>query len=718
MGFSRLITIAFLGLAPMTAAAQAARDTVVLMADRLFMQGNNTLIAEGHVEAIQGDIRLEAKRILFDRRQQSIEITGPIRLSDGQDLVILAEFADLDMALQTGLLRSARMVLSQQVQLAAVEIARIDGRYSQLQKVAVTSCKVCSNGKPPLWQIRARRVVHDQEKRQLYFHDAHLMVGNTQVMVLPRLRLPDPSLKRAAGFMVPTIRSNTLLGTGIKLPYFIPIGSSRDLTLTPYLSSETTTLEFRYRQAFRNGDIEFNGALSDDTVVNTTRGYIFGTGAFDLARDFKLEFDLKATTDDAYLLAYDYSSLDRLDSEVSLSRKRRDESIGFEFHHFQSLRDSEDNATIPTLVVSADYEKRLFPSLIGGEFRLGLEAHSHYRYSDLDTDGSDTDSIVDGRDVARLGVNLEWLRNWTLIGGLRAGVTAQYSGDAVFTAQDASLASSEIQGTPAIAAELRLPLVKTDRSGASHVLEPVAMIGWAGGNARAVANDESTRVEFDEGNLLSLSRFPAADRRERGLTGAFGLSWSRMAPSGWSSNLTLGQVVRDTNMVDFSGSSGLSGRYSDVLVAGQLKMPNGFSITGRGLFDSGFDTSKAEARASWNNNTFGLDATYVWLGADTAEDRASTLSEWSLDGDYRVSRHWTWSTNWRYDVASDNVAAAGLGLEYQNECVKFDFSLSRRFTSSTTVQPSTDIGFTVSLLGFTMNSANKNYSRSCRNDAG
>jgi LPS-assembly protein len=108
----------------------------------------------------------------------------------------------------------------------------------------------------------------------------------------------------------------------------------------------------------------------------------------------------------------------------------------------------------------------------------------------------------------------------------------------------------------------------------------------------------------------------------------------------------------------------------------------------------------------------------VWLGADAAEDRISTISEWSLDGRYRVSRHWSWLTNLRYDVAADDMAEAGLGVEYRNECVKVDFSVSRRFTSSTTVQPSTDFGFTIALLGFTANSGTNSYQRTCRNDAG
>jgi len=63
--------------------------------------------------------------------------------------------------------------------------------------------------------------------------------------------------------LIPELRNSDLLGLGIKLPYFITLGDHRDLTLTPYLSSETSTLEAQYRQAFLNGDLNIAGAYAE-----------------------------------------------------------------------------------------------------------------------------------------------------------------------------------------------------------------------------------------------------------------------------------------------------------------------------------------------------------------------------------------------------------------------------------------------------------------------
>ncbi|UOA27091.1 LPS assembly protein LptD [Pseudosulfitobacter sp. DSM 107133] len=692
--------------------AQTA-SPAMLVADDITVTRDRVLTARGNVEAFQGNTRLRAAAIRYDEKTGALVITGPITIQDGDDVVIVADQAELSRDLQNGLLTGARMVLNQQLQLAAVEMNRVGGRYTQLYKTAVTSCHVCDDGRPPLWQIRARRVVHDKQERQLYFDDAQFRIGNVPVFYLPRLRLPDPTLKRASGFMIPSLNSDTQLGTGIKVPYFIKIGDHRDLTLTPYLTSRTRTLEFRYRQAFRTGRISFEGALSDDDLqVGDTRGYLFGTGRFDLRRDFVLTFDIEATTDDAYLTDYSYSDKDRLDSAIEIARVRRDAYVSFSYTNFRSLRVSEDNDTIPTNVFDATFEKRFFPRAMGGELRFGANAHAHYRSSDVDTD-INLDGIADGRDVQRVNVQAEWLRSWTLTGGVRAEASLGVEADAINVAQDSVFTSSDAGLTPQAQLTLRYPLVRHGGDGTTQLLEPILQVGYVGGSDLIVPNEESTRVEFDEGNLLSLSHFPRPDRRERGLAAAYGVNWSRFDPAGWEARLTFGQVVRRNNEPDFSETSGLSGTTSDFLLAGQWKTRNGLALTGRTVFNEKFDVAKAELRGDWIGKRMTMGGSYAWLGQDLAEDRALAVSELTLAGTYDLNRNWTASANWRYDLVDDRSAYAGAGLTYYNECVSAKFSVSRRYSSSTSVEPSTNLGFTVSLRGFSVSQGTEKYVRSC-----
>lgn len=696
----------------------AAQDrAAVLIADRVALDGRDRLVADGHVEVLYKDIRLKADRIEYHRSGEKLVITGPITMTDGDKTVILAGSGELDSTLENGLLRGARMIMNQRVQLAANQLDRSSGRYTQLYKVAATSCRVCDNTTPPVWQIRAKRTIHDQQEKQLYFENAQLRVLDFPILWLPRLRLPDPSVSRATGLLIPSLKQSSDLGLGLKLPYFIRMGDHRDLTLTPFISPQTKTLEWRYRQAFRRGRMEFTGALSDDTLQpGELRGFIFGNGLFELKNDYRLSFELEAVTDRAYLLDYDYSDKDRLESEIALTRTKRDTHKRLALSTFQTLRVGEDNSTIPMAVLDAEQYRRYFPARLGGELRLSFGAHTHYRESDIATDGVDSDIWGDGRDVTRAQAEAKWLRNWMLPGGVRAEFMLGGSVDAFWINQDnVATVDQDAAFTPQSSLTLRWPWLKTTAKGVVHVVEPVMMMGWVGGTSLDIPNDESTRVEFDEGNLLSLSHFPAPDRRERGAAGAIGVNWTRTAPTGWSSTLTLGQVLREDANASFSASSGLAGITSDMLLAGQIQTGKGLNLTARTLLGKQLDVNKAEARANWINESSSLGLSYVWLGADPAEDRTGTISEWALDGSHEFARHWTGTVDWRYDLADNRATRASLGLRYLNECVEMNVSLSRRFTSSTIVEPSTNFGFTVSLKGFSANGADQSHARSCRN---
>jgi len=305
-----------------------------------------------------------------------------------------------------------------------------------------------------------------------------------------------------------------------------------------------------------------------------------------------------------------------------------------------------------------------------------------------------------------------------MLGNFRAGLAADvFDLDQTGGTSD----SSAVELAPSVALGLRWPLQKISARGVSHVIEPMVQLAWTGGTTPDIPNEQSTRIEFDEGNLFSVSRFNAADRRERGLSAAYGVSWTRHAPQGWQSSLAVGQVIRDETLRDpddspaFTRSSGLRGRFSDLLVAARIRTDDGRTLTARSLLDDEYSTTKTEARISWQNDLADIGASYIWLREDPAEDRSETVSEWLIDGSYRLSRHWTGSANWRYDIADDRNVTAGIGLTYTNECVEATLSASRRFTSSTTLDPSTDISLTVALRGFTTKSQDRSYVRTCRN---
>lgn len=697
------------------AGGQQSGPPATLIADEIrFDRGSEAIRAEGGVEIFFQGARLRAEAVIYDRASDSVQVTGPITLTepDGR-AVIFAEFAELSADLRDGVLRSARLVLDRQLQIAATEIARTDGRFTQIRQGVASSCEVCADNPVPLWEIRAERVVHDQLEQQLYFDNATFRVMGVPVAWLPRMRLPDPTLERASGLLAPSLRVNNETGTQLRLPYFITLGRHADLTLTPWIGLGTSsTVELRYRQAFRSGDLTLDGAVSRDSLTDDSlRGYAFAEGRFEIGRGYTLDFQLRGVSDRGYLTTYGFADPDILESTVRASRASRATYNEFGVTAYNSLRDGDANAFLPTQVLSAEMTRRFVPGRIGGIATAGIEALAYRRVSDLDSDLPSGEAT--GRDVSRLTGSLDWRRDWVLPNGMLLAVETAFHADLYDTRQGGSFNGTQTRFAPFASLELRYPLARSGAGGVRHLLEPVVQLAWSQVSGADVPAEDSLIVEFDEANLFALDRFPGEDLRETGLRANVGMGYTRTDPLGWSLGVAAGMVLRETDEGQFTPGSGLEGLTSDFLVATHFTDGTRWRIVNRALFDAGLAFTSNELSLAWRGADHAVETTYTFLEADPEEGRDINTAEWALDAEYALNDGWLAAADWRYDLAEDSVTRAGLALSYANECVDMVFSVSRRFTTSTTLDQATEFGLTVSLNGFGAQRSGRSQARSC-----
>lgn len=680
-----------------------AQESATLVADRLEIAADNKLIADGAVEVFYQGTRLTARRIVFDQAADRLSIEGPIRLTDASgDTVIVSAQADLSADLTEGILQSARLVLNQQLQMAAAQMVRSEGRYLQLDNVVASSCKVCAGSSTPLWEIRSRRVLHDQQERQIYFDHAQLRFGGVPVLYIPRLRVPDPTLDRSSGFLMPSFSSRTDLGTGITLPYFLTLGPSRDLTFSPTVTgSGALSLGLRYRQAFDTGSIVLDGIVArDDIQPGDMRGHIVADGLFSLPRGFRLAFHGEAVSDDAFLTDYGISETDRLTNSILVERVRRDQYIAGRIINFDTLRAGDFPSATPYLVTDATFIRRFGLGTLGGEGTLRLATHTHTRQSSDSSDGADADDIAEGADMQRISIGADWRKDWVTSSGLLVAALGEVRMDSFQITDDAVYGGTTTRLSGAGAVELRWPLLRSGAGGAVQVLEPVAQVVWSDGGNGTIPNEDSRLVEFDESNLFSLNRFPGSDVVEEGLRLNLGIGWTRIDPAGWTMGVTVGRVLREEAATGFSNASGLSGSTSDWLLAVTAETPSGLELAGRIIADDALSVTRGELLADYGSDRVWGNVGYIWSIADATESRDEAVSDLVIGAGYQISPGWKASAGGRYDFTTDSYRSADFGLEFRNECLMVDLSLSRRFTSSTTVRSGTTVDLSVELLGF------------------
>ncbi len=681
--------------------SSATADAATVLADRMILQADNTLIASGGVVVWYQDARLVASRIIVNGDSGDLTIEGPIHLSrpgvtdPGRDAIVIADSAQLDRKLQDGIIRGARLIIARELQLAARQATRSgEGRFTRLDRVVASACLVSPQNPTPLWEIRARSITHDAQTRLITFENPQLRAFGIPIAATPfTITAPDPTVDRKSGFLRPEIRTTSNLGFGVKIPYFQTLGDQADLTITPYVSANRTrTLELRYRQAFARGVTEWNGAISrDDIMPGKTRGYVFGNAAFDLPRGYRLGIQVQAASDRGYLLDYGITDADRLWSGISLERITREKLFFGRVGNYESLRDDENNATSPAQVADVIWQRRFVPALIGGQGLMEWSAHAHRRPSDADQVG---------RDVARGSVGLDWRRQEILPGGLVGAAIAGLDADLYRIAQDSRYDDVETRVDPRIGVELRWPLIGGS-GGATHLVEPVAQLLWSPpGSDKEIPNEDSRLIEFDEGNLFSDNRFPGYDARETGLRANLGLSWTRIDPTGWSLGLTAGRVLRNRPDRAFAPDSPLAGRRSDWLLAANYDSGNGLAIANRALFDDDFNISRNELRLGLLRPDLQVSAGHLWIDSDAAEGRDSDISELTGNVGWQVRRGWWANAETRYDFVADRAQSASLDLAYRNECLTMEMGVSRRFTASDSVRPETSFDLSVRLGGF------------------
>lgn len=690
-----------------------AENITNLIADEIKINQAGELVASGAVTVWYEDRKVTASSITYASQNDKLIIRGPIRIIDNQSTMILADQAELSEDLKVGIIKSAKIILGYQVQIAAAKVLQKDARYSEAFNIAATSCHVCIN-KTPLWQIRARKIVQDKFEKQIYFEHAQLRVLDIPVFYLPFMRLPDPSLKRATGLLAPKLKTSSVLNTGIKIPYFIRLNKHKDFTITPFYSPKTKTIEYRYRQAYTSGFMLIEGALTRDALIpNKNRGYILSDTSLILQNGYNLGIQLQAVSDPSYLFEYDFAQLDRLNTKLELSRSMRYQNSEVKLSNYHSLRENENNATQPTLVAEGAIESRLNPDMIKGE--IGLEANflKSYRYSDLNNDGPDSDTLVDGYDTTRLSLLSNWDHGWEIANGIILHFENEFGLSQYYVQQHADIGPKATRMFGVGAVGLRWPWYRINSNGGIGVVEPQIQLVRSVSSNSAVPNDDSTQVEFDEGNLFRLNRAPGLDLIENGSRLNVGLAGSQFMDSGSNLSWKIGRVLRSEALSTFPSGSGLSNSISDWLLATNFQQKNGIELINRALIASDGVVTKSETSLKVNRNQHQIRATHVELTKDSNISQNQSLSSVALEWNYNLNSNWRSDSKFQFDSNIGRLSKLELGLRYENECVNVDLSSSRSFSTSSTLIDKTDFTLSVELTGFSSSDRKNAKSHKC-----
>ncbi len=657
-----------------------------------------TVTARGNVEIIRDERILRADQVVYDRKADRVTATGNVSILEPSGDVMFADSFEVSGDLKDGVAEGIRLRFADDARLDAAGGRRVGGTRTELDRAVYSPCPLCEDDptKPPTWQVKADRVVHDRTAKEVVYRDATLEMWGVPVLYMPYLSHSDPTVKRKTGVLAPVFGRDTALGLTAQLPVFINIAPNKDATLTPIITSKEGAVGLlAYRHRFVGGQFSGEGSLTEastQTRSSAIRGHFDGGIRYDIDDSWRTGLDIAFASDDTYLGRYDFSSEKTLTSNLFVERFGGRSYFAANAYRFQGLRESDAQKTIPLVLPEIDYSFFGAPDRLGG--RLSVDANLRALVRDT------------GGQSVRLSLDNGWTLPYTTADGQRLTLFARLQSDGYWLKDqpDPDDPGRRFQGFsgrlfPQVGLDWRYPLVRQGRW-FSEVLEPVVGIIAApdGGNPSKVPNEDSLDLELNETNVFSRSRLTGLDLVENGQRAYYGAQLRLIAPNGQGATAFLGQSYRIGGSDLFPVGSGLEDDLSDIvgrfsLDAGKLaRILYRFRLDGEDI-----TADRNELEADIGTDDLRLSGNYLFIRGQPTPGGVADREEVSLRLAARIAGNMRLVGSTRRDIAAKRALRHRVEVGYEDDCFAVTLSFTRDFTEDRDIRPTDSVSLRINL---------------------
>ncbi|MGF1607869.1 MAG: LPS-assembly protein LptD [Kiloniellales bacterium] len=659
--------------------------------------------ASGNVEISRNDRVLLADTISYNLRTEVVTASGRISLLEPSGEILFADYVELTGDLREGFVRDIRVLLTDRSRMAAADATRVGGNRTVMRNAVFSPCELCPEdpSRAPLWQLKAERVVHDQEERTISYENAWMEFFGVPVAYAPYFEHPDPTVKRKSGFLAPTVGSSDVLGATLQVPYFWAIGPDKDLTVAPILATkQAPVLAGEYRHLLPDGELELagSGTIADRTKDNGTveedvvRGHIDSWGRFDINETWRWGFDFNRASDRTYLRRYNLGDdSDRtLTSAAFVEGFRGRNYMSVNNFLYQGLRRTDDNDQAPLILPMLDYNFVSEPGVAGGTYRMDANVLVLNRF--------------EGRESRRVSVKGGWELPYTSPLGDVYSLGAYIQADGYWVKDfekdqpDVVAPANGEDGLtgrifPEVVLGWRYPWVSHQES-FSQIVEPIAqaVVAPEGFNPGAIPNEDSLDFEFDDTNLFSLNRFPGRDRVDSGTRFDYGIDWTLLTENFGVANVFVGQSYQIDPNDKFGAGSGLDDNFSDYVGRVRIQPVDFVDFVYRFRLDKDdLTANRSELNARLGPPALNVQVGYLDLTDESDQLELASREELYVRLNSRLSEYWSAHVAHRRDLQEDRSLVSQIGVAYQDECFLIEAIARRSFFRDSDVEPDDSI---------------------------
>lgn len=700
----------------------AADEKMLVESDQLVYDFDNDLVsAVGNVRIYYAQYTLQAERVSYNQKTSRLVASGNVRLVDPTGNEYRTDHIDITDDFRDGFIRSLSVDTAEQTFFTAESGERSGGETTTFNNGSYTACLPCQENpqKPRLWNVKATKIVINHQEQMVYFTDARIEFFGLPVAYLPYFAVPDPTVTRKTGWLVPSIGYASRVGASLSTPYYWALAPNYDVTFTPTAYSRQGLLaDVEWRHRVENGQYSIRsagiyqlnpGEFAGKPGDRNFRAGVRTTGEFHLNKDWTFGWDGTLSTD--RMFTRDYGVLNSDDSETTSTVHLT--GIGdrnyFEARasYFQVLTDTAlapstnpglyDQERQGWVAPVIDYRKVVDTALLDGELTFRTNVQNVVRAADDPfylTNPPLTYFHGTAGTTLRATQEVAWEGRYVSPMGQVFKPFASVRGDAFFMSGQTTAAiangltgdSTAYRLMPSVGLEWSWPLL-VNGVGSTHIIEPVAQIIARPDEmlSGSLPNNDAQSLVFDTSNLFDHDKFSGYDRVEGGTRANIGLRYAGTFDNGATIDGTFGQSIQIAGKNPFAADtvsnvgaySGLETTFSDYVTGISLDTGMGPRFSARARFDEAdFNLNRAELQATTAVGPLTASATYLYLRSDPNNGLTAPASVVRGAASVNLSENWRAFGTITYDIAKSQLAGDSFGIAFDNECLTLSIAYS------------------------------------------
>lgn len=550
---------------------------------------HEVVTAVGGVDIYYDGRALQADKVIYDQKANRVKALGRVKMTERTGDVVYADSMDVTDNFKDGFVEPLRLETVERTHFAAAKGRRENGNTMVFDRGVYTACEPCRENpdKPPLWQVKAKRIIWRQDEKTIYYENASFEFFGVPIAWVPYFSSPDPTVKRRSGFLAPKINISGDVGVAVEIPYYWVLSPTSDATLSAVpTTKQGVMLKGEYRQQLIDGAYSIRAAgihqfgtseFSDKIPAFSAKtgnpypdaGLTIGPGdkkdrwavstkgEFAINEKWTWGWDVNAVSDKWVRSDYDLWG-SPYDATSTLYLTGQGDRSWFEAraYQFYGLTRYDQQDRLPWVAPVIDYNYVVDHPVAGGELAFNINATNVYRedndYARYRMRPRENNALVGAAGLySRISGDVQWRRQFIDPIGQVWTPFAFMRGDLLYTRPDSDANTAAFlrteqdalfRGMAGVGLEYRFPFVAETSDGA-HQIEPIAQIILRPNETKIgrLPNEDAQSLIFDDTVLFAWDKFSGYDRIEGGSRANVGAQYTFTSTSGATFAVLAGQ---------------------------------------------------------------------------------------------------------------------------------------------------------------------------------